>query len=108
MSWSTAGASWRSSTGTRRARLDWQAADLTSAAWEFAKVDSGARLDGARADDFVRACRAAGGTVPAGEDDLLVPLMRVRRILEVLRAPHDRYVDWDYQLRNLDAFRNLG
>jgi len=29
-------------------------------------------------------------------------------IREILRAPYDHHVDWRYQLRNLQAFRNLG
>jgi hypothetical protein len=61
--------------------------------------------------DFEEACldwRVAGGIVPVVEDDLLVPLIRVRRILEVLRAPYDRHVDSHYQRQNLDAFKRLG
>ena len=37
-----------------------------------------------------RRIRAAGGTVPVEEDSLIVPLVKAKRILEVLRAPHDR------------------
>jgi Ser/Thr protein kinase RdoA (MazF antagonist) len=90
------------------ARLDWTAADLAGAVWEFCKREDYASLDAAEAGEFVAAYRAAGGTSPPADDDLLVPLIRVRRILEVLRAPYDRHVDWDYHLANLDAFSNLG
>jgi homoserine kinase type II len=90
------------------ARLDWRAADLANAVWEFCKDADMATLNAADAHEFVGAYRAAGGTVPAAEDDLLVPLIRVRRLLELLRAPYDRHVDWDYQRQNLDAFQRLG
>jgi uncharacterized protein YecE (DUF72 family) len=89
------------------ARLDWQAADVAGAAWEFAKVSDWTPFHAAAGRAVVHAYRTAGGTVPPTEDDLLVPLIRVRRMLEVLRAPYDRYVDWDYQLRKLDASTTL-
>lgn len=54
------------------------------------------------------AYRAADGVVPPDEDDLLIPLIRVKRVLEVLRAPTDRHVDWKYQLDNLRSFESLG
>jgi Ser/Thr protein kinase RdoA (MazF antagonist) len=90
------------------ARIDWTAADLAGAIWEFCKHDDDETFDAAEADAFLRAYRAAGGVVPAAEDDLLVPLIRVRRILELPRAPYDREVDRDYQRANLDAFQRLG
>jgi hypothetical protein len=37
-----------------------------------------------------------------------VPLLQVKRILEVLRAPTDRHPRWDYQLANLRAYQLLG
>jgi Ser/Thr protein kinase RdoA (MazF antagonist) len=83
------------------ANTDWIAYDLANAMWEFCGHDEDA------AATFVRAYRRAGGTVPPEEDELLIPLVRVRRILEVIRAPYDREVDWDYQLTNLDAFERL-
>jgi hypothetical protein len=45
--------------------------------------------------------------VPPEEDDLIVPLLRVKRILEVLRAPTDRHPRWEYQLENLRAYQVL-
>ena len=45
--------------------------------------------------------------MPPTEDDTLLPLMRMRRVLEILRAPYDRTVDWNYQLCNLEAFHGL-
>jgi hypothetical protein len=55
--------------------------------------------------DFLDAYRAASGRVPPEEDDLIVPLLQVKRILEVLRAPTDRNPRWDYQLANLNAYQ---
>jgi Ser/Thr protein kinase RdoA (MazF antagonist) len=90
------------------ARLDWTAADLAGAVWEFCKADDYETFDPTEAEAFVSAYRAAGGTCPPAEDGLIVPLIRVRRILELLRAPYDREVDWEYQRANLDAFERLG
>jgi hypothetical protein len=45
--------------------------------------------------------------VPSDEDDLIVPLIRARRILEVLRAPTDRHPRWDLQQANLRAYTAL-
>jgi hypothetical protein len=57
--------------------------------------------------EFLTAYRAAGGTVPSDEDHLIVPLIRARRILEVLRAPTDRHPRWDLQQANLRAYTAL-
>jgi hypothetical protein len=65
-------------------------------------------LDTSAMQDFLDAYRAASGRVPAEEDDLIVPVLRVKRILEVLRAPTDRHPRWDYQLANLRAYQLLG
>ena len=89
------------------ATVDWQAYDLANGVWEFCHL-GGDDFDRAAGARFVAAYRAAGGPVPADEDDLLVPLIRVRRIMEVLRAPTDRHVDWEYQRHNLRAFAHLG
>jgi hypothetical protein len=59
-------------------------------------------------EDLLDAYRTASGRVPPEEDDLIVPLLRVKRILEVLRAPTDRDPHWDYQLANLHAYQLLG
>jgi Ser/Thr protein kinase RdoA (MazF antagonist) len=91
------------------ATVDWQIYDLANAVWEFSKLkDERDDYDRAAGDRFVAAYREAGGTVPPDEDDLLVPLIRVRRIMEVVRAPTDRHVDWEYQRHNVRSFRNLG
>jgi Ser/Thr protein kinase RdoA (MazF antagonist) len=76
------------------AHLDWPAIDVAAGVWHFAKPDS-----------FVTRYREAGG--PAVDEELLPPLIRVKRVLEVLRAPTDRHVDWEYQLHNLRALDRL-
>ena len=68
---------------------------------------AGEELDRPAARRFVAAYRDAGGTAPREEEDLLVPLMRVKRILEVLRAPADRHARWEHQRHNLRALRQL-
>jgi len=88
------------------ANVDWLAFDVACAAWEFCAGADGA-LDADAFSAFLGAYRDAGGTVPAHENDLLVGLMRVRRVLELLRAPYDRHVDVDHQLRNLGALERL-
>jgi Ser/Thr protein kinase RdoA (MazF antagonist) len=88
------------------ARLDWPAIDLAAGVWHFCRHDL--EVDDWEARAFVAAYRAAGGVVPPAEDELLIPLIRAKRVLEVLRAPTDRHVDWDYQLSNLRSFETLG
>lgn len=90
------------------AHVGWPAADLANGAWEFCRHPSGVDLDREAAARFGSAYREAGGPFAGDVDRLLVPLIRVRRVLEVLRAPTDRHVDWEYQRRNLEAFDRLG
>jgi Ser/Thr protein kinase RdoA (MazF antagonist) len=87
--------------------VDWTAYDLASGLWPFC-ADASGELDPEAMTEFVAAYRGAGGTVPVEEDELLVPLIRVKRIVELLRMPTDRHVDLDYHARNLDAFWSLG
>jgi hypothetical protein len=80
--------------------------DLANGVWEFCKnkvSDDYDRDEGAR---FVEAYRRSGGPV-RGDDDLIPQLIHAKRVLELLRAPFDRYVDWDYQAHNLRAADNL-
>jgi hypothetical protein len=67
----------------------------------FDELVPGNRLAGGYANDVFRADRRR----PTGRRSSNA---RVRRILEVIRTPYDRRVDWDYQLANLDAFERLG
>jgi hypothetical protein len=46
--------------------------------------------------------------VPPDEDELIMPLVRAKLLLEVLRAPNDRDPQWDHQLANLRAHAALG
>lgn len=87
------------------ADVDWLVWDLASALWWF--CSRGDELDTRAMTAFIAAYRDAGGRVPPAEDDLLVPLIRAKRILEVLRAPTDRDPQWDYQLANLQAYERL-
>jgi Ser/Thr protein kinase RdoA (MazF antagonist) len=87
------------------ARPDWVTWDLACALGTFCAVDE--RLDAEACARFVAAYRAAGGTAAPDDDDLLVPLIRVKRILEVLRAPTDREPRWEHQRRNLRSLANL-
>jgi Ser/Thr protein kinase RdoA (MazF antagonist) len=89
------------------ANVDWLVWDLACGLWSFCNHGD-EELDANAAALFVAAYREAGGTVPPEEDDLIVPLIRVKRILEVLRAPTDRDPRWDYQLANLRTYENLG
>jgi Ser/Thr protein kinase RdoA (MazF antagonist) len=87
------------------AHVDWATWDLATAMWSF--CHRGDDLDRERAVAFVAAYRAAGGTAPEADDDLLLPLVRVKRVLEVLRARTDREPLWDLQRENLRALAHL-
>jgi Ser/Thr protein kinase RdoA (MazF antagonist) len=88
------------------AELDWQVWDLASGLWPFCV--RGQRLDDSAVAEFLAAYRAAGGPVPPQEDDLIVPLIRARLLLEVLRAADDRHPRWDHQVANMRAYVALG
>jgi Ser/Thr protein kinase RdoA (MazF antagonist) len=87
------------------ADLDWQVWDLASSLWPF--CSEGDRLHPQAVADFLAAYRSAGGPVPPDEEALIVPLVRAKRLLEVLRAPTDRNPQWEQQLSNLRAFAAL-
>jgi homoserine kinase type II len=87
------------------AQFDWVIWDLAGALGSFCGAGDG--IDGAAAARFVAAYRGAGGTAAPDDDDVLLPLVRVKRILEVLRAPTDREPRWEHQRRNLRSLTNL-
>ena len=86
------------------ARLDWPAIDVAAGIWHFAA--RGTEVDRPAAAAFLAAYRESGGVVNASCSSLL-PFIRAKRVLEVLRAPTDRHVDWSYQLHNLQAVERL-
>jgi Ser/Thr protein kinase RdoA (MazF antagonist) len=97
--------------GQVTALLDWEEADIDWLVWDLAcstwpSCDAADDVNVAIAE-FAAAYRNAGGRVPPEEDDLIVPLIRVKRMLEVLRAPTDRHPQWDLQLTNLHAYQAL-
>jgi Ser/Thr protein kinase RdoA (MazF antagonist) len=87
------------------ANLDWLVWDVATSLWPF--CSEGDRLVPDATSRFLDAYRAAGGPLPPGEDDLIVPLVRARRLLEVLRAPTDRNPRWSLQRANLRAYSAL-
>jgi Ser/Thr protein kinase RdoA (MazF antagonist) len=88
------------------ADLDWLVWDLASAMWSLSSSEDAEPWPDAMTD-FVRVYRAAGGPVPPEEDDLIVPLVRARLLLEVLRAPYDRQPQWNRQMASLRAYTTL-
>ena len=86
------------------ADIDWLVWDLACSIWPFCGTAEDVNVAIA---EFVTAYRDAAGRVPPEEDDLIVPLIRTKRILEVLRAPTDRHPQWDLQIANLRAYQAL-
>jgi Ser/Thr protein kinase RdoA (MazF antagonist) len=86
------------------ADIDWLVWDLACGIWPFCDAEDDVR---AAVSECLVAYRDAGGLVPPAEDDLIIPLIRAKRILEVLRAPTDRHPRWDLQLANLRAYQRL-
>jgi Ser/Thr protein kinase RdoA (MazF antagonist) len=87
------------------AHLDWPIWDLAGAIGSFCAGDDDLDRDACRG--FVDSYRAAGGSATRSDDDLLLPLVRVKLILEVLRAPTDRRPRWEHQRHNLRLLENL-
>jgi homoserine kinase type II len=99
--------------GRISALLDWEEADVDWLIWDLACSlwtscnHRDEEFDANAATAFLAAYREVVGPVPPEEDDLIIPLIRVKRILEILRAPTNRDPRWDYQLANLRAYENL-
>ena len=92
------------------ALLDWEEADIDWLVWDVACSIwpfRGMANVGAAIADFIAGYRDAGGRLPPDEEELIIPLIRAKRILEVLRAPTDRDPRWDLQLANLGAYEAL-
>ncbi|HEV3049412.1 MAG TPA: phosphotransferase [Longimicrobium sp.] len=91
-------------------RPEWLVYELARATWEF--CSEGESLGLPRARSFVQAYCEAGGPVPEGEWDLLVPFIRYTRLEDALFALNEalRGGAWDgehteYHLCNLRALR---
>lgn len=65
---------------------DWLGLDVANAVWEFCSDDEAHTLDSTAAQAFLQAYIAAGGPLRPQEFDLLVPLIRCRRLIEILTA----------------------
>jgi Ser/Thr protein kinase RdoA (MazF antagonist) len=96
--------------GSVTALLDWEEADIDWLIWDLAAsvwpfCDPADWRPGIA--DFVAGYRDGGGRMSGDDDDLILPLVRAKRILEVLRAPTDRQPRWDLQLANLEAYQTL-
>ena len=87
------------------AHLDWPPWDVAGAIGSFCVVDDDVDRDACRG--FVDPYRAGGGSTNPSDDHLLIPLVRVKLILEVLRAPTDRHPRWEHQRHNLRLLENL-
>lgn len=85
--------------------------ELAWAVWEFAQDPSRADLDPERARRFVAAYADEGGTVPASEHRLIIPLIRKRLREEVDQAAtwvaRGTAIDRDYMDREVAAFHKL-
>jgi len=100
--------------GQVSAMLDWEEADLDWLVWDLASGGMWSFCSPGDAEqrphamtDFVRVYRAAGGPVPPEEDELILPLVRARLLLEVLLAPYDRQPQWNRQLASLRAYASM-
>lgn len=92
---------------------DWLLLDLSNAVWEFCHDDEAHTLDTAAAQAFLQAYGQAGGPVTAQEVDLIIPLIRCRRMIEVIWSLRGMATGsaWDespdYLVHNLIALENL-
>jgi Ser/Thr protein kinase RdoA (MazF antagonist) len=90
---------------------EWLSYELGRAMWEFCKDKAAHTLDQAKAAHFLQAYQEAGGAVPPGEFDLLVPFMRCVRLIEILshlgEASRGEMWDPDYTWHNLVSLENL-
>jgi Ser/Thr protein kinase RdoA (MazF antagonist) len=92
---------------------EWLVWELSRALWEFCKNEDGYTMEHEWAMAFIAEYLNTGGPIPAAEFDLLIPLIRCIRLIEVLYALGDatRGERWypEYALRNLnylDVLRN--
>jgi homoserine kinase type II len=93
---------------------DWLILDVSTALWEFCLEEPAHTLNTAHAQAFLDAYCAAEGPVTAEEFDLIVPLIRVRRMIEVISALQGIVTgeEWneghaEYLVHNLISLENL-
>jgi Ser/Thr protein kinase RdoA (MazF antagonist) len=93
----------------RESHVDAWAYELANGVWEFCKTGDDFARD--RGERFAAAYRSEGGVVPPAHDVHLEPLIRCRRLVELMWAlsePRPAEWDWSYELHNLRALDNLG
>lgn len=92
---------------------DWLAFDLANGLWEFCSDDDIHTLDLTAAQAFLQAYATASGPVNEPEIDLLIPLIRCRRMIEIMSSLRGIVIggDWDkspdYLVHNLLSLENL-
>lgn len=90
---------------------EWLCYELGRATWEFCKSKGSHSLNRSWALGFLQVYQNAGGPVPPGSFDLVIPFMRCVRVQEVLFALGEalRGEPWDpgYTLHNLISLQNL-
>lgn len=92
---------------------DWLLFDLSNALWEFCSDDERHTLSLPAASAFLDEYTVVGGPVAEAEHDLIIPLIRCRRMIEILTALRGIATGeaWDdspdYLLHNLIALENL-
>jgi Ser/Thr protein kinase RdoA (MazF antagonist) len=90
---------------------EWLAFELGWATWEFCSDKPTHRLNLAWTRRFLAAYREAGGPVPSGDFDLLLPFIRCVRIQEILFNLEQARLGqpWSpaYMLHNLLSLENL-
>lgn len=92
---------------------DWLAFDVANGIWEFCPDDEAHTLDISAAQSFLQAYATASGPVREEEYELLIPLIRCRRLIEIMSALRGLVTggDWDespdYLLHNLLSLENL-
>ena len=85
--------------------------DLSRGIWEFCKDKAKTDIDMTLAEKFLQVYFEAGGPVPKEQTDLLLPYIRLVRIVEVLfyivNSVIGDYWNAEYTVRNLKALKNL-
>lgn len=92
---------------------DWLVLDVANATWEFCLDDKAHTLNVGNARRFLQAYADAGGPVTKQEFDLIIPLIRFRRLMEIMNSLQGIVTGgfWDespdYLVHNLLSLENL-